>query len=131
MLDWLFVDLSRDSTGESLVRAHITTLIPRMIQAGLRVTECRFRVVAAGIDDRNRIIAIATNRPRLKNSGMHAEERLIFCSPKSLSKILILRVGARGDLLPIQPCRWCSKLAAQRGIKIESVPIKSKEDLCA
>ncbi len=103
------------------MRAHISTLIPRMIRAGMKNHSCVFRVVAAGIDSRNRIISIATNRPRFQNRGLHAEERIIYSSPRSLAKILILRIGARGDLLPIHPCRLCQKQASKRNIVIESI----------
>lgn len=103
------------------MRSHLSTLIPRMIRAAMKNTSCRFRVVAAGIDNQNRIISIASNRPRLRTRGHHAEERVIFSSPASLRKIIILRVGARGDLLPIHPCRMCQKLASRRGIVVESV----------
>lgn len=94
-----------------------------MIRAAMRVDQahCRFRVCAAGIDNRNRIISIATNRPRLSNRGLHAEERVMYSTPQTLAKILILRVGARGDLLPISACRLCTKQAAKRGIVIESI----------
>lgn len=117
--NYVFVDFS--DKENPIVCSHISTLVPRMIRAGLRVDDCRYRVVAAGIDNRNRIISIATNRPKLRTRGEHAEERVIFSSPKSLSRILILRVGARGNLLPIHPCRWCRKLAERRGIVIESI----------
>ena len=103
------------------MRSHISTLIPRMIRAGLRVHSCRYRVVAAGIDHNNKIISLFTNRPRLPARGHHAEERVIFSSPKSLRKILILRVGSDGSLLPIDPCKMCRKLARERGITIESI----------
>lgn len=101
------------------MRSHITSLIPRMIRAGLKVHSCRYRVIAAGIDNRNRIISLATNCPRLPNRGFHAEERVIFSSPKSLRKILILRVNNRGQMLPIDPCCKCQSLADKRGISIE------------
>ena len=103
------------------MRSHITSLVPRMIRAGLRVHFCRYRVIAAGIDNRNRIISIATNSPRLPNRGYHAEERIIFSSPKSLRKILILRVNNRGQMLPIDACAKCQNLADKRGVSIESI----------
>lgn len=102
------------------MRSHLSSLIPRMIRAGLKVN-LRYRVVAAGIDNRNRIISLATNSPRLPNRGYHAEERVIFSSPKSLRRILILRVNNRGQMLPIDPCFKCQSLADKRGVTIESV----------
>lgn len=113
---FLFVEHSEE--GGNIVRAHASTLIARMVRAGLRVTQCRYRVVAAGIDRKNRIISIATNAPRYRTRGLHAEERILYTSPKSLDRIVLIRVGARGDLLPIHPCRLCSKQARKRGVSI-------------
>lgn len=52
---------------------------------------------------------------------MHAEERLIFRNPKSLTRIVILRVGMSGNVLPIKACKVCERLAKRNGIKIESI----------
>ncbi len=92
-----------------------------MIRAGLRVHSCKYRVCAVGIDNRDRIISIMTNTPRLPYRGMHAEERVIHASPRSLRRIMILRVGATGNVLPIDPCAHCQKLARKRGVKIERI----------
>lgn len=105
------------------MRSHISTLIPRMIRAAMRNDSCVYRVCAAGIDHRNRIISIAVNRPKYANRGLHAEERIMYSAPRSLHRILILRVGARGDLLPISACRLCARQAAKRGIVIESIGV--------
>lgn len=105
------------------MRSHLSTIIPRMIRAGLRVSQCRVRVVAAGVDSRGRIISISTNSPRLPKRGMHAEEKIIHTSPRSLRKILLLRVGARGALLPIHACSHCQKLADKHNVKIERVSL--------
>lgn len=102
------------------MRSHSSVLISRMIRAGLRVN-LRYRVIACGIDNRGRIISISTNAPRLPLQGYHAEERVMFSSPKSLSRILILRVGAMGQRLPIDPCERCKRLAEKRGVKIEKL----------
>lgn len=64
------------------MRSHFHDLIPRMIRAGLRVRECRYRVIAAGLDYKNRIISIATNTPHLPMRGRHAEERVMFNTPR-------------------------------------------------
>lgn len=105
----------------SEMKAHRDHLISRILKAASRVVTCRYRVVCVGIDNRDRIISIMTNSPRLKSRGYHAEERVIFSSPKSLSKLIIARVGSRGNLLPIDPCAQCLKLINRRGIKVERV----------
>lgn len=101
------------------MRSHISTLHSRMIRAALRVHHCRYRIAAAGIDNRNRIIGIATNRPRLQSRSYHAEEVLLSRSPRSLVRILLARVNNRGELMPIDPCEVCSRLAKKRGVRIE------------
>jgi hypothetical protein len=78
-----------------------------------------YRVAAVGFDYRGRIIGIATNAPRLALRGLHAEEALIHRMPRSLKRIEIVRVGADGQWLPIDPCVHCSKLARNRGITIK------------
>lgn len=93
-----------------------------MVKAGLKV-DLRYRVIGAGLDSRGNIISIKTNQPRLKSQGFHAEERLLFNSPRSLVKIIILRIGARGELRPIDACERCLRLATKRGVKIESIAI--------
>lgn len=102
------------------MKCHRSDLIPRMIRLGIKVN-LRYRVVAAGVDKHGNIISIKTNQPRLKSQGFHAEERLMFSSPKSLVKIMILRIGAKGELRPIDPCSRCSRLAQKRGVTIESL----------
>lgn len=102
------------------MRSHLSTLIPRMIRAGLRLHGCRYRVVAAGISHDGSVISIATNQPYLPNQGRHAEERVIHSTPKYvLARILLLRVNKRGERLPIHACERCERLARKRGVKIE------------
>lgn len=102
------------------MKCHHSNLIPRMIRLGMKVN-LRYRVVAAGIDSKGNIISIKTNQPRLKSQGFHAEERLMFSSPRSLVKIIILRIGVKGELRPIDACSRCLRLATKRGVTIESI----------
>lgn len=85
---------------------------------------CKYRVIAVGINGRGRYIGIAANRPRFYRTGggWHAEEVLMHRSPPSLAKILLARVGASGDFLPIEPCARCRRLARKRGVSIEEIP---------
>lgn len=101
------------------MRCHSSVLISRLIRAALRVEYCRYRIACAGLDYRGRIISIATNTPRLPFRGAHAEERLMRTSPRSLSRILLIRVNSKGELLPIDPCRVCQSIADKLGVKIE------------
>src|SRR4051794_17344753 len=100
------------------MKAHVSTLEQRILRAASRV-RLRYRVVAVGFDHRGRIIGLATNRPRLLHRGWHAEETLIYRSPRSLCRVLIARLNNRGEFLPIDPCEVCSRLAQKRGVRIE------------
>ncbi len=84
---------------------------------------CRYRIAAIGIDYRGTPITIANNQPRnlYKGGGIHAEQRVMYKSPKSLKKIIIIRVGDSGEVRPIEPCDICAEKAAELGIKIESI----------
>jgi len=57
----------------------------------------------------------------------HAEGILMGKFGKAIHKIVILRVGRGGTLLPIQPCSVCKKLADRLGIIIEELEGTDKE----
>lgn len=85
---------------------------------------CKFRVSALGFNRNGDCVASATNRPRFscKGGGIHAEECLFFVARrKGIVKILICRIGCGRNLLPIDPCNRCSKIANKLGIKIETI----------
>lgn len=103
------------------MKSHRTTIEERIIRASRRVTECRYRVVAVGVDGRNRIIGLKTNTPRLQLRGYHAEERILFSSPPTLRRILLARVNVRGEFLPIDPCAQCLRLAQKRNVLIQPI----------
>lgn len=98
------------------MRTH--NLQERIRRAGLRVQQCKYRVVAVGLDSTGKVIGIRTNAPRLQARGWHAEERLMHKSPPCLRKVLVARLGASGRFLEIDPCPHCRKLAAGRGVEI-------------
>jgi hypothetical protein len=41
----------------------------------------------------------------------------------NIKTIIIMRIGNAGDILPIDPCPKCAKLAAKYGITI--IPVKN------
>jgi hypothetical protein len=88
-----------------------------------RKSGCRTKIAALGIDRAGRVIGCVNNQPRIarKGGGMHAEQRLMFTSPKSLTTIIIARVSDSGYLKPIHPCTKCAAEAKRRGISILSL----------
>lgn len=99
-------------------------LVVRSINKGKKLNkDLSHRVLAIGFNDKNDMIGIKTNGFGLSNSrgsGKHAERELIKRYGKKISKIVILRIGRAGAILPIDPCETCSKVANKLGIKIES-----------
>lgn len=99
-------------------------LLIRSINKGRKLNkDLTHRVLAIGFNNKNDMIGIKTNSFGLsvaKGSGKHAERELIKRYGKKISKIVILRVGRSGAILPIEPCKICTKVANKLGIKIET-----------
>lgn len=80
-------------------------------------------VTAIAYSRKGNILGTAINTPS-DVPGMrhrHAEGILMGKFGKAIHKIIILRVGRGGTLLPIEPCPECKKLAFRLGITIEEV----------
>ena len=58
-----------------------------------------------------------------KGGGWHAEELVLYSSPKCLHTILIARVSNRGYFLPIEACEKCLRLAAKKRVRIRQMRI--------
>lgn len=86
-------------------------------------SNCRFKVSAIGISAKGNVLGSCINNHRFdgKGRGLHAEINLIRRFGKKLSTIIICRVGRSGEMLPIDPCDNCQKVADKLGIKIISV----------
>lgn len=115
------------------MKSNIRTILSRAIRKAGR-SPARFKIVAVGIDHRNRVIGIAFNRQRFnidnvhrshwRGSGYHAEEWLMHNAPRSLRRILIARVNAKGTrTLPIHPCEKCLRLARKFNVTIDSLKV--------
>ena len=89
---------------------------------------CRNRVSALGFNKNGDCVMKAFNKYRFerKGGGIHAERQIMQqAKKKGIVHILICRVGRSGNLLPIEPCSKCQKIADKLGIVISSVPIES------
>ena len=99
-------------------------LVERSINKGVKLNkDLSHRVLAIGFNDKNDMIGIKSNGFGLSNSkgsGKHAERELIKRYGRKISKIVIIRIGRGGAILPIDPCETCLKVANKLGIKIES-----------
>jgi deoxycytidylate deaminase len=88
-----------------------------------RSSKCTYRVSAIGLDKKGNILGVTRNGFRIsrKGGGIHAEMALIARYGENIETILICRTNDRGDMLPIDPCVNCQKVAEKHGIKIVSL----------
>ncbi len=100
----------------------VSNLKQRLIKKA-KTSTCKYRVAAIGLNARGVAIASAVNTTRFDRKGgsVHAEMKVMKSTPKSLSTIIIIRLGATDDLLPIDPCYACWVKAQELGVTIRSV----------
>jgi tRNA(Arg) A34 adenosine deaminase TadA len=83
-----------------------------------------YRVTAVAYSSKGDILGYASNnvrknlKPLRRGAGVHAERELITRYGNKIKYIVIARFGGSGDLLPIDPCENCAKIADNLGIKI-------------
>ena len=65
-------------------------------------------------------LSAPSNIPGIRQK--HAEGILMGRFGRASHKIIIIRIDRAGNLLPIEPCSACKKLAERLGIIIEEVP---------
>jgi len=86
-------------------------------------SSCRFKISAIGLNRKGDIIDYSCNHVRYQKDkgGLHAEQLLIRRNGRKLKTIIICRVNNSGDVLPIEPCEKCKKIAKRYDIKIVSI----------
>lgn len=84
---------------------------------------CVYKISALGFNRKGDLIGSSTNKKYKcqHNMGKHAEMELMKRYGKSLSTIIICRVNPKGVMLPISPCKRCSKMADNYGISISTL----------
>jgi len=83
----------------------------------------RYKISALGLNSKGELLGSATNSPRFSRygGGVHAEMALLKRYGSNVKTIIICRVGASGDVLPIQACDKCQKVLDKLKIKVISV----------
>jgi len=84
---------------------------------------CKHKIAAIAFDKKGNILGLSNNHPKINTpkGGDHAEQRLIRRYGSNIKTILIYRVNPSGNLLPIDPCSKCRKIANKYNIDIKSV----------
>lgn len=87
----------------------------------------QYHLAAAGFDKKGNLLSIEYNSFRRdevkiqKYSGYHCEMRLIHRHGLKLHSIVLLRIGNRGDILPIDPCPKCATVLNKLRIKVTPI----------
>lgn len=86
-----------------------------------------YRIGGIAVSNKGNILGTAFNSFRNeqvtpgRGSGKHCEADLIRRYGRRISTIIIMRIGNSGNVLHIDPCSTCQKLADKFGIKIKSI----------
>lgn len=113
------------------------SLAKTLIQTAIH-SPCNYRIGAIAFDKKGDVLGSACNMFRdgnkffgeqnRKGTGFHAEARLIKRYKGNIKTILIMRIGGSGNILPIDPCPACKKMAEKFGIKIVTVMGRHSHD---
>lgn len=97
-------------------------MVEKAISKALQST-CRYKISAFGLNRKGEAFCCSTNKQFLesKGGGLHAEAILMRRHGRKIKCIVICRTNNRGDILPIDPCPNCKKMADRMGIVIKSV----------
>lgn len=102
---------------------HVQKAIRKALQS-----PCQHKVSAISFDHKGDILGFTANAPFINNKGggIHAEAKAIAIWGRRIKNILICRANNSGQLLPIDPCRNCLKMAFKHGIIIRTIKDKRR-----
>lgn len=88
----------------------------------------QYRIACVALNKKGDVLGYTTNKFRkdqikpLIGSGLHAESyAMARYYPFGLKTLVIMRIGNGGDILPIDPCEDCQKMARKLGVTIKSI----------
>lgn len=105
----------------------ISKQIVSMLCRKAKQAQSTYKISAMAFNHKGELLGCATNGFRTENlkpargTGCHAERKLMARYAHNIRTIIICRIGKTGDLLPIEPCAVCQKIADKMGIRIISV----------
>ena len=113
-------------------KANISEATLRLLCEKAAHSPCTYKISAIAFDKRGDILGHVTNshskfdilgKTPLGRAGtaLHAERRLFARYGDNVKTIVICRIGNSGNILPIDPCPACQRVAKKLGVKIISV----------
>ena len=102
--------------------------IIRRLQKKAAQSPSQYRIACVALNKKGEVLGYTTNKFRkdrirpLIGSGLHAEAySMARYYPLGLRTLVIMRIGLSGNILPIDPCEDCQKMAKKLGVTIQSV----------
>jgi len=94
-------------------------IIESLIQKAYK-SQCRFRVAAAVFDRRWKLLSLKSNAPRFDRYGgsVHAEMAALKEAGKTATYLILCRVGHKGAILDIHPCKTCQRIINKYQVKV-------------
>ena len=117
-------------------KADVPYSVERLLKEKASHSPCTYKIAGIAFSKKGNILGYCTNNHSkwqvLKKSPIgragtaeHCEKRLIQKFGRRVHTIVICRVGRSGNVLPIDPCPVCSKLADKYGIVIKTIGSKT------
>lgn len=113
-------------------KVKVSTAIESLLKEKAECSPCTYRISGIAFSKKGNILGYCTNshskwqvldKSPIGRAGTaeHCEKRLIEKYGRRIHTIVICRVGRSGNILPIDPCKSCSKLAAKYDITIKTI----------
>jgi hypothetical protein len=103
----------------SAIDPHLFSRMSKKAAAG----PSQYHLSVAAFDKKGDLLGVVSNSFRrdriapVKYSGAHAEMRAIHRWGPKIKTLLLMRIGNKGDVLPIDCCPKCAAVLAKMGIK--------------
>ncbi len=98
------------------------TIKEKLLKEAMKST-CTYKVSAIAFTKKGNILGTSycSHRFNRRGGGIHAEQALMRKYGSRIDTIVIMRVNKNGNILPIDPCEVCAKIADKMNIRIKSI----------
>ncbi len=113
-------------------KANVSIAVEKLLKEKASHSPCTYKISGIAFSKKGNVLGYCTNnhskwqvleKSPIGRSGTaeHCEKRLIQKFGRRIHTIVICRIGRSGNILPIDPCASCAKLAAKYGITIKTI----------
>lgn len=113
-------------------KANVPFAIESLLKEKATHSPCTYRISGIAFTKKGNILGYCTNnhskwqvleKTPIGRAGTaeHCEKRLIQKFGRRIHSIVICRIGRSGNILPIDPCKSCQKIANKYGIEIKTI----------